>query len=236
MEEPHSIMLRPKKKISKKELKKDTLVTTYMQVTAFYDKYQKYVGAALFVVAAVAAGTYFYVHNRSQQGEQAATRLGEVYQLFGGGQYQTAIDGVPEKNIAGLKSIVDDYGSTTAGNLARLYLGDCYLHLGKYDEALQAYESFSPTEDFLAVSKLAGIAVCFEAKGMHKDAAEYFEKAATSHKSDPQAAENMNNAARNYAQAGEKVKALDLYKKLKKDFPATSFGREADRFIAELSV
>jgi hypothetical protein len=46
----------------------------------------------------------------------------------------------------------------------------------------------------------------------------------------------LNNAARNYALAGDKAKAIELYKRLKKNFPTTTFGREADRYVAQLSV
>ena len=41
---------------------------------------------------------------------------------------------------------------------------------------------------------------------------------------------------RNYARAGEKEKALDLYRRLKKNYPTTTYGRDADRFIEQLSV
>jgi TolA-binding protein len=70
----------------------------------------------------------------------------------------------------------------------------------------------------------------------NKDAAEYFEKAATKFSKDVNAAENLNNAARNYGQAGDKEKAIELYKRIKKNYPATVFARDADRFIAQLSV
>jgi TolA-binding protein len=70
---------------------------------------------------------------------------------------------------------------------------------------------------------------------MPREAAENFEKAADVNSKDVNAAENLSNAARNYAGAGEKEKALDLLKKLKKTYPATVFGRDADRGIAALS-
>ena len=49
-------MLKPKKKISKRELKQDSLLTTYMQVTGFYDQYKKQIsiGITAFVVVVVA--------------------------------------------------------------------------------------------------------------------------------------------------------------------------------------
>jgi tetratricopeptide (TPR) repeat protein len=229
-------MLRPKKKISKKELKQDALVTTYAEVTSFYEKNKRAISIGITMLVVVVIAAVVYIKNRSENNEKAMTQLGSVYQFFDNGQYQNAIDGVPERNIAGLRSIVENYGNSNAGDIAKFYLANAYYHVGNYDEALKFFEDCSPSDELLSVSRVSGIASCYEAKAMHREAAESFEKAATKSAKDVNVAENLNNAARNYAQAGDKEKALELYKRLKKNYSTTSFGREADRYIAELSV
>ncbi len=229
-------MLSPKKKITKRELKEDALITSYVKITGFYERNKKNISIAVTVVAVLIIASIIFLKNRADNGERAAVQLGEVFSLYDNGQYQQAIDGVPERNITGLKSIVDNYGSLRAGNYARFYLANAYYHLGKYDLALEQFEDFSPTEDVLAVSRLAGIGSCYEAMGKHKEAAENFEKAATKYPQDGNAAENMSSAARNYGQAGEKETAIELYKRVQKNYPASSFARDADRFIAGLEV
>jgi tetratricopeptide (TPR) repeat protein len=229
-------MLSPKKKISKRELKEDALVTTYVKITSFYEKNKKNISIAVTVVAVLVIASVVYLKNRADNGERAATQLGEVFSLYDNGQYQQAIDGVPERNITGLKSIVENYGSLEAGDYARFYLANAYYHLGKYDLALDQFKDFSPTDNFLAVSRLSGIASCYEATGKYQQAAENFEKAASKYPQDVNAAENMSNAARDYGKAGEKEKAIELYTKLKNNYPTSTFARDADRFIAGLSV
>jgi tetratricopeptide (TPR) repeat protein len=229
-------MLRPKKKISKREMKEDALVKTYVQATTFYEAHKKNISTGLVVVLVLAAGTFFYAKNKSADNERAMTDLGRVYQLFDNGQYQIAIDGVPERNISGLKTIVENYGSTDGGNMARFYLANAYFQTGKYDEALEAFDDFSPDDPLLEVSRHAGIGACFEAKGEYREAAESFEKAATKYAKDVNAAANLNHAAANYALAGDKEKALDLYRKLKKSYPTSSAARDADRYITQLSI
>lgn len=229
-------MLRPKKKISKREMKEDALVTTYFKATTFYETHKKNISMGLVAVLVIVAGTFFYVKNKNADNERAMTDLGRVYQMYDNGQYQIAIDGVPERNIPGLKAIVENYGGTEGGNMARFYLANAYFLTGKYDEALEAFEDFSTSNQVLEVSRLSGIAACYEAKREYKEAADYFEKAASKYGKDVHAADNLNHAAANYALAGEKEKALDLYKKLKKSYPTSSAARDADRFIAQLSV
>jgi TolA-binding protein len=174
--------------------------------------------------------------NRADNNERAMAEIGQVRELFDQGQYQAAIDGVPERNIPGLKSIVDNYGNSKGGDLARFLLASAYYDLGKYDEALAQFEAFSPSDELLATSRYAGIAQCYEGKKNYSEAAGYFEKAGGKYPKEVTAAENLNNAARNYALAGNKEKSLELYKRLKKDYPTSQYARDADRFIAELSL
>lgn len=229
-------MLQPKKKISKKEMKEDALITTYVKATTFYEENKKNISIGLTALIVIVAIGFFYAKNRSADNEKAATELAKVYSFYDNAQYQIAIDGVRERNIIGLKAIADEYGSTRSGSMAKLYLGNCYYNLRKFSDALKEYEDFSPEGELLTVSRYAGIGSCYEALGNYKEAAENYEKAATKYAGDLNAAENFNNAARNYAAVGQKEQALDLYKKIKKNYPTTTFAREADRYIAKLSV
>jgi TolA-binding protein len=229
-------MLRPKKKISRRELKEDALVATYVKLTSFYEENRRTISIAVTAVVIAVFAVVIYVKNRADNNEKAITALGSIFETYDAAQFQTAVDGIPEKNIMGLRAIVDNYGNSTAGDFARFYLAGAYAHLGKYDEALREFEDFSPTGELLAVARLSGIGSCQESRGMFKEAAASFEKAATQYPKDISAAENLNNAARDFGQAGEKEKAVDLYRRVKKNYPNTAFARDADRFIAQLSV
>jgi len=229
-------MLRPKKKITKKQLKEDALISSYVKARTFYEENKKNISIGVTVIAVLAVATVFYINNERANNERATTELGKVYGLYDSGQYQQAIDGVPERNIAGLKSIVSNYGGTKAGNMARFYLADTYYQLGRYEDALPEFEAFSPNEPTLGVSRLAGIAECYEAQGKYADAAEHYDRAASKYPNDVTVAENLSDAARNYVLAGQKERALELYKRLRKNYPTTPYGREADRYIAQLSA
>jgi tetratricopeptide (TPR) repeat protein len=229
-------MLKPKKKITKKELKKDTLVTSYATVTSFYEENKRNISIGITAaVALIIIGVIFF-KNRADNNERAMAQLAQVQQFYDSGQYQVAIDGAPERNIPGLKSIVDNYGGTKSGDLARFYLADCYYQLGKYEDALPLFEDFSPSDNMLTASRFAGMAACQEVLGKYQDAAENFEKAAGKQLTEASAAEDYANAARNFALAGDKEKAVELYKRLKKAYPTTAQGREAERFITQLSL
>jgi tetratricopeptide (TPR) repeat protein len=229
-------MLRPKKKITKRELKEDTLVTAYVKISKFYDLHKRNISIGTVTVVVIAAVVLGYLKNRGEDNQKAFVQLARIFETYDAGQFQLAINGIPEKNMPGLRSIVDNFGSTKGGEIARFYLADAYFQVGKYEEALKEFQDFSPPDEFLACSRLSGIAGCYEGLGKHLEAAQFFEKANAQDTKGINAAENLNNAARNYGEAGEKEKAIELYKRLKKDYPTTVFAREADRFISELSV
>jgi TolA-binding protein len=77
---------------------------------------------------------------------------------------------------------------------------------------------------------------CYEAKGDHAKAASVYEKAAFRSTKDVNAPENMFHAAQNYMLAGNKEKAVELFKKVKKDYPTSVVSRDIDRWIAEASA
>ncbi len=229
-------MLRPKKKISKREMKQDALVMTYARVTSFYEENKRVIGIVTTVVVLAVIAILVIVKNRADANDSAMLQLGQVEEVYVGGQYQAAIDGVPERNIPGLRSIVENYGSSRGGEIARFMLASAYYELGKYDEALAQFEDFSAPDDMLAASRLAGIAQCYEAKKEYREAAENFEKAEGKNPKDIQAAEYLNSAARDYGLAGDKERAIELYKRLKKNHPTSSYARDVDRFVAQLSL
>jgi tetratricopeptide (TPR) repeat protein len=228
-------MLRPKKKITKRELKQDTLVSSYFKLTQFFYNYKKYVSWAVTGLVVIGIAGVIYMNNRAADSEKATTALGEILRYYDKGDYTTAVNGIPEKNLLGLKEIADTYGGTHSGDLAKFYLANAYYNQGRYDEALPYFDDFSTGYSILRSSALAGVAACYEAKGDAKRAAEYFEKAASKTSDSQLSPEYLHHAARNYMLSGKKDRALELLKRLKKEYPTSTYAREADRMMAELS-
>ncbi len=234
-------MLKPKKKISRKELKQDPLLSSIDQARAYYYENKKYLSYAMTGLIILVVAIVIFINNRKANAEKAATELGKVYKIYDNAtvdktQFKVAINGQPDRGIMGLKGIVDNYGSSSSGELARFYLANAYYNLGQYDDALKQYEDFSSSDPLLAASANAGIAACYEVKKDFAKAADYYSKAMSVAGKSDIAAEYLNDAARCYGLAGEKEKAVGLFKRLKKDFPTSSYARDADRYITQYSL
>ena len=227
-------MLKSRKKITKKELKQDKLVTWYFKVSEQAQKYQRQIiTGVICLIVAVLLVFFLFIKPNQENDKLASTALGNISAFYDYKQYQMAMEGLPERNIIGLKRIVSDYGSTKAGEIAKIYLGNCYFAMGDYDNALQNYNDFGGKEKMFKVAALVGKATVYEAKGQNAEAATAFEEAATKDKDNVQVSEIYLNAAKNYALSGNKKKAVELIEKIKTDYPTSTVSRESDRYLAE---
>ena len=222
-------------------MKQDPLIGAYEQAQVYYYENKKYVSYALTGLLIVVIGVVIFINNRRANNEKAAAELGKVFSIYDAGvtnpqQYKLAIDGQPERGIMGLKTIVDNYGGSQSGELAKFYLANAYYQLGQFDDALKNFDSFSSSSDILKASSLAGMGGCHEAKGEYAKAASEYEKASGTTSDPLQIPDYLNAAGRCYGLAGEKEKAVALYKRLKKEYPTSPLARDADRYISQFST
>ena len=229
-------MLKPRKKITKKELKQDKLVTTYFKVVNYLKNNRRIVSGTITVIIVAVIAVVIYLNNRRSNNTNAATELSGVLNLFNGGAYQVAINGDPTRNITGLKSIVDNYGSSESGEQAKIYLADCYYYLGDYDNAMKYFKDYDGSDRFLQASAYAGEAEVNEIRGGFESAAEYYDRAASRDSKSFLAPQYLVGAARNYIKIGKKERAVELLTRAQKDFSNSPYAGNVDYYLAEAKL
>lgn len=225
-------MLAKRKKISKKEMKEDKLVTSYYKVKELYTQFQSKVLIAVGVVVVLIVAVVLINQNSEKNNMKANALLAKVVPLFEANQFKEAIDGKKLENITGLKQIADEYGSTSAGEMSKLYLANAYFYLGEFENALKYFKSFSGTGDEFKASAYAGIAACAETKKDNKEAADYYKKAASVSKSNYQNAEYLLKAGINLVSANQMADAKELFLKIKEDYKTSVASYEVDKYLA----
>ena len=133
------------------------------KMEAFVLKYKKVISIAVVAVVVVVAGALllnnFYLKPREVE---ASTAIAKGQELFAQEQFEKALNGDGAGYIGFLK-VIDQYGCTDAGNLAKLYAGLCYAQLGKWQEAADKLDSYSPADDAMvspaAVAALGNVYV-----------------------------------------------------------------------------
>lgn len=224
-----------KEKLSKKEIQEDKLVTAYYGFIRFSEKNQSKIFMVAGAVAVIILAIVFFNNRKIENNSKAGAQLSKVISKFSEGNYQEAIDGVPGTDVIGLSSIVNNYGGTEQGEIARLFLANSYFGLGKIDEALKEYSDFSGSNSVYKASAIAGEASCYESKGEFEKAATLYIKASNVNKNNSQNAEYILSAGINYNKLGNKAKAKELFESIKNDYATSQAAREIDRFLVQVN-
>lgn len=227
-------MLTKKKKLSRKEIKEDKLVSAYYKVYGYIDenwsRVMLYAGAFIVLIIAV----IFYMNNKREDNIQAGLELSKVIDIYDQGSYLEAIEGRPAEKIIGLKKIVEQYGSTENGETAKIYLANSYQMLGKFDDAFKYYNDYDSGIPIFKAASLAGQAGYYASKNEFQKAADLYRDASHISKLDALNPEYMLKAGINYISAGKDEKAKELFQTIKKDYPGTQAFREVDRYLAQV--
>lgn len=227
-------MLQKKKKLSRKEIKEDKLVSFYYKSYAYLEENRSrlftYAGVAVVIIALAV----FYVYHRKEQNKTASLELSRVMPLYDGGAYLQAIEGQAGTSNIGLKKLVEEYGSTENGETAKIYLANSYNFLGKIDEALKYYEDYGGGIDIYKAAALAGQAGCYASKNEYEKAADLYKKASRVSKEDALNADYLTHAGINYLNAGKKDEAKEVLTQVKKDYSTSAAYREAFPYLAQV--
>lgn len=229
-------MLAKPKKISRKKVKEDKLVTFYSNTLNFYEKFQTKIIIVVGAIAVIILAFVLYSNKMEQDNLTATTHLSRVIPLYQSGDYQEAIDGTPGTNVIGLKEIAEEYGSTEQGEVAKIYLANSYLFLGKIDEAMDTYSDYSGSNKLFTAAALAGEAGCLAAKGEYEQAAEYYEDAAGINENNAANPDYLLKAGINYLEADMHEDAKIVLEKIKKDYNNSIYSTDADRYLAVANI
>ncbi|MCA0446344.1 MAG: tetratricopeptide repeat protein [Bacteroidetes bacterium] len=231
-------MLKSKKpvKVSHKEIKEDQLVTAYTEVLAYYYKFQKQILIAGVAFLVIVAGTAAYLFLKSSNEKEAADLLSKVYPFVESNQIDLALNGETKTGVIGLKAIADDFGSTPSGTVAELYTAKFSYDLKNYDEAEKYYDAISSDDPTLQSAAYSGLAAVKEQKKDFEAAAGLYIKAADQADNKALSPRFLHLAALNYAEAGNFKNAVSTLTDLKEKYKDSSYGKEADKFIALFSA
>lgn len=136
----------------------------------------------------------------------------------------------------GALKIMNDYSGTDAANLCEYYAGACYLHLGQFDKAIKYLKSFNADGATQIKSRALGMLGDASAElNKNDDALSYYKKAASVNEKDDFTSSEFLFRAALFADATGKTKdAIDLFKKLKANYPLSEKAADADRYLAKL--
>ncbi len=197
---------------------------------AFFEKNKKaimigVIALILIVVGAILIKNYYLIPRENE----ASTELAKSQELFNQEQY--------DKALAGFQKISSDYSSTDAGNLAQLYIGLCQANLGKWQEAVNALESFSGKDDAMISPAAEGaLGNAYANLNQLDKAVEHLKKAASMADNNSLSPTFLIQAGEILESQGKKDEALKLYQEIKTKYFNSMQYQTIDQYIERASA
>jgi len=188
-------------------------------------------GAAVVIALLLLATHRFYSLPREVKAQE---QMFVAEQYFEKDSFNIAING--DGNFPGFLDIIDNYGRTKAGKLARYYVGVSNLQLGKYKEAAEYLESFKTDDLLLGPVALGATGDAYSELGNKEKAVKLYMEAAEFNPNAFTSPVYYLKAGNLYETLGSKDKALAAYKVIKEKYAESNEGRSIDKYIARLTA
>lgn len=215
-------MLKPRKRISKKELKQDQLVTFYFKARDWIEQNSKYMLMAAAGIVLIIAAFYLFSLSQKKSEQTASTVLIQAMRTYEVGNF--------EESIISLGQVVQNYGGTKSGKLARFYLANAFFQLNDFANAEQYFRKF--VSDFkgdeqIRAAAMGGIAASLEQKKEYEKAAQQYLKIIDQYPESMRAPYYLIRAARCLELSSKADRAQALYDKIIQDYSDSAEKDEA---------
>jgi tetratricopeptide (TPR) repeat protein len=187
-----------------------------------------YVIGGIILVILLFFGFKKFVSSPREKSAEAAMFRAEYY--FEKDSLDLALNGDGENE--GFLGVIDDYGSTKAGNLAKYYAGLCYLNKGEYQKAIDFLKKFNGDDLIVSGMALGAIGDSYMQLDQVDKAREYYIKAAEKEPNDFVSPTYMLKAGWTYELQGKWKDAKVFYERIKKEYPKSHEARDIDKYIS----
>ncbi len=196
----------------------------------FIEDNQKTIINVIFAIVVVILAIMAYSRYIAAPKElEAQSQLFAGEMLFERDSFRLAIEG--DGNFMGFEYIIDEYGSTKSGNLAKYYAGISYYKLNDYDQALYFLNKFKAKGEMLPSVKDGAIGDCYVEIEEFEKAIAHFKKAA-SYGNNLTAPIYLKKCGIVYETLGEYDKAIENYESIKTHYAGSTESNDIDKYIA----
>ena len=190
-----------------------------------------YVVAGLVVVVLGYLGIQKYVI--APKNADAEDQMFQAQNYFSKDSFNLALNG--DGVSLGFLDIIDQYGSTKAGNLAEYYAGISFLHIGEYDQAISCLNKFDTDDILLGPLSKAAVGDAWVELGKYDKAVSAYDKALSMNDNEFTTPTIKMKLALVYEAQGDVAKAISVLEDVKKEYPSSSDIATIEKNIARLN-
>lgn len=209
------------------------LETSMHRVEDFFDRYKKQITIGVVAAVVVVGGYFGYNRFVKQPNENKAQEMiFHAQNYFAVDSFKLALNG--DGNNYGFLQVINKYGDTKAGNLAKYSAGVCYIHLGEYQKGIDMLKSFNSNDLILQPTAYGLMGDAYMELDKTADGIEAYKKAGHYNDNELTAPIYLFRAGLALEKAGKGQEAIAIYKEIKEKFPKSKEGLEMDKYLARL--
>jgi len=188
----------------------------------------------LFIAGAVVLMVAIYIaYLKLYLGPREVTAANQMYvaqDFWAKKDWDKAIKG--DAGYPGFEKIISEYSNTKTANLAYFYLGSAYLNKGEYRKSIDNFLKYSGNDVMVAAEAFGGAGdASVELKDYDK-AEDYFKKAVDKASNPFLSPLYLKKLGLVYEAKKDNQAAVETYKKIKTDYPASAEAQNIDAYIA----
>ncbi|MBO9154362.1 tol-pal system YbgF family protein [Chitinophaga sp. GCM10012297] len=200
----------------------------------FYTKNKNVINIAVLAVVVIVGGYFGYNRFVKAPNEKKAQEsIFWAQNNFAVDSFRLALNG--DGNNYGFLQVIDKYGGTKAGNLAKYSAGVCYVKMGEYQKGIDLLKSFS-SDDLVVKSMADGlIGDAYMELNKADEAVSYYKKASAD---DNELLSPMYlfRAGLALEKSNKMQDAIAIYEQIKQKYPQSAEGGQMDKYLARLGV
>jgi tetratricopeptide (TPR) repeat protein len=219
---------------NKKNTQVDNLTEVESALTRteqFLESNQKLIGIVIGSIVVLAVGylglSKFYLAPRQTEAQE---QMFMAQNYFEKDSFNLALNG--DGNNPGFLDIIDDFGSTDAGNLSNYYAGISYLNMGQFDNAIDYLKKFDTDDLLLGPISVGAQGDAQLELGKTEKALALYTEAYKMNDNELTAPIYMLKAGELLESSSKQEEALKIYEIIKQKFPESTEGRSIDKYIA----
>ncbi|GHT64749.1 hypothetical protein FACS189451_12480 [Bacteroidia bacterium] len=202
----------------------------------FIETYKNHImiglGVIILIVVAILGVRHYYLLPKEAEAQEAIFP-GENF--LANQQWNLALNGDSATYI-GFLGVIDEYGFTKTGKLAKAYAGICYYHLGQYDEALDYLKGYSAGDKIVDPVITGLIGDCYVNKKDVEEGVKYFKKAASEAGSEYISPIYLKKAGLAYESLSDFKNAVEVYSTIKNKYANSIEAADIDKYIDRASA
>jgi TolA-binding protein len=188
-------------------------------------------GGLAFLIVAYLGYNFLY---KGPNEQKASEKSFKAEQMMSKDSFEIALAGRPG-SFDGLLDIADHYGGTSAGNMAKYYIGVASLQKGQWDDAIRFLEDYSPAGTIMPALTEGLIGDAYSEKGDMEKALSQYKSAISESENDFTTPYYLWKAGMLCEHLGKLEDAKAMFERLKSDFPSSEQGKDAEMHLARIS-